>query len=53
MDKQQGWITTRIRTYFYAKIQDHVGSDKEIPNTTQFVNESVKEKLQKLEASQK
>ena len=43
------WSTVRIRSFFRNKIENYVGSDKEIPNISQFVNLAIKEKIDRME----
>ena len=42
------WSTVRIRSFFRNKIKNYVGSDKEIPNISQFVNLAIKEKIDRM-----
>ncbi len=47
------WFTVKIRRFFKERIKKQIGSEKEAINQNDFVNQAVKEKLDKLEMSQK
>jgi len=48
---QNGWVSAKIRRFLKDRIESHVGADKEIPNTNHFINDAIKEKLERLEES--
>lgn len=46
--KREIWHTIRIRDFLYLKIKENVSPNKETSNLNQFVQEAVKEKLQRM-----
>ena len=47
--KPDAWFSVKIRNFFKKKISKHVGPEKESRNQNDFVNQAVKEKLDRLE----
>ena len=52
-NNQNGWASAKVRIVFHEQISQFVGIDKEILNINQFINEAVKEKIEREKEIQK